>query len=302
MILLKGIKEFIDLIARQFAYFLKTAITFPILTSDPSSEDKRHSGSNEEIFGFTIACFVTVIFLVYLTDVLFNMFFILYDFLNLFPSSLSNVQLIDKPENNTVDSTTNGLNEVISFLSSFQFVVEILDLFVQLLIFITFFVIIVQILLTIIGILLFLLDLYVLVRKNITFSSLKKGNFEIFDLNGSDVSLLLFIGGLLIFPFFSVMLISYVVPTLFVFIYNSCFSGINLYYAGTFQIAHNMHQGIILMIKEAFSIKTPIGRIIRMIIGFFWMIIGLSVFSYDPSFHLNSININLSQQLSIIKP
>ncbi|MFX0185853.1 MAG: hypothetical protein ACFE95_22445, partial [Candidatus Hodarchaeota archaeon] len=26
------------------------------------------------------------------------------------------------------------------------------------------------------------------------------------------------------------------------------------------------------------------------------------VFSYDPSFHLNSININLSQQLSIIKP
>jgi hypothetical protein len=295
---LKRFLEFLDFIARQFAYFLKTAITFPILTSDPSNEDRRYSSkSNEETFGVVIVCFAVVIVFVYLIDILFNLFFAIYDFLNLFPSRLSK-EPITGESNETMRSATSGLNDIFSFFSSFQFIVEILDFIVQIMIFLTLFIIIIQVLLTIIGILLFLLDLYVLVRRNITYSLLNKGDYEFLNLKGSDVSFLLFIGGLLILPVFSVILISYIVPTLFVLIYDTCLSSINLYAGGSFQIAHNMHQGIISMIKTIFSIETPLGRIIRMIIGFFWMIIGLSVFSYDPSFNLNSININISGQIS----
>ncbi|MFX0150468.1 MAG: hypothetical protein ACFFAJ_06785 [Candidatus Hodarchaeota archaeon] len=292
MLILKGFLELLNFIARQFADFLKTAITFPILTSDPSNEDRRYSSkSSEEIFGVIIACFAAVIFLVYLTDVLFNLFFVIYDFINLFPSSLS-----QEPINSVSGDDT--MNDFFSIVLSFQFIVEILDLIIKLMIFLTFFIIIIQVLLAIIGILLFLLDLYVLIRRNIAQSSYKKGDHELFNLNDSDISFLLFIGGLLIFPVFSVILISYIVPFLFIFIYNTCFSGINEFYAGTYQIAYNMHQEIISMIVELFSIETPLGRIIRMIIGFFWMLIGLSIFSYDPSLSLNSININISEQLS----
>ena len=124
---------------------------------------------------------------------------------------------------------------------------------------------------------LYLLDLYILARRGIaTLPDSDVG--QNFAMGQNDSLILGFIFGLLVMPAASTIIISVVI--FFVgTLYQICYS---LWFlpSGS-RIAVPMLEQILHLITSFFAIEFSLGRIIRMMIGIFWMIIGLSIFRYQ---------------------
>jgi hypothetical protein len=143
-----------------------------------------------------------------------------------------------------------------------------------------------QLLFLVISILLYFLDIYILTRRGI--SSLKDHDIrQNLEIEKNDSVILGFILGLLIMPAASTILISAAIYFIGV-LYQICY--LTWFIPSGSRIAIPLMKQILILINSFFSIDFALGRITRMMIGFFWMIIGLSIFRYQTPRNYNSFN------------
>ncbi len=284
--IIEKILEIILFLIQTVFYFLETAISFPLFTDEETFRAKnvrfQNTSNLNSIKAFSI-CFLTSVFLIIIGDILFNLLLIICKISGVFPDELEktriNLPSFGENENQSSDllrGIMSGLGEIIRFV--LQIIVELLHLFIKSIIVITFICIIAELFFLVFSVLLYVLDLYILLRKNIH----KLPNTEtglILDVDSKDSLILNFIAGLLVLPVGSTILVG-----MFLFLIGTFYKMILSFWilpSGS-RVAIPLLNEIISLIISFFSLEKAVGKATRMLIGLFWMLIGLSSFRYRP--------------------
>ncbi|MHA2248420.1 MAG: hypothetical protein ACXADY_25960 [Candidatus Hodarchaeales archaeon] len=271
-------------------YFLQRTIAFPLHLDDDNDDINSYkskykflssSGNLNGISAFFI-CFLIVLVLIIVGDILFNISLFFYEFLDVYPQAIQEIKSDYDAEFFSIDSI---LDIVTNFAEVIPLIlIGLIDVLIRFLFFIVFVCLIAQLLFLVISSLLYFLDLYILVRRNILGSSQNYFGRNL-DIDQKDSLMVDFIAGLLIMPAASTFIIG-----AFIFVVGSLYQLLFVVFF-TFEgsrIAVPLLNEIINLISAFFSIENTLGRIIRILIGLFWMIIGLSAFTNKNPYLANA--------------
>ncbi|MFW9904495.1 MAG: hypothetical protein ACFFFH_09205 [Candidatus Thorarchaeota archaeon] len=281
---------------------------FPALTDDPILKKRTflkvhfaealhaeapHQGSRQNMLKTTLNCFIINFFAIIFGTLVYTSTVELFHFLAIYPESFDDIALFEDREN----APKINIPYKSLLLPILKLICEILWFFTWL--FVAFFLalILLQFLMGILSSLLYLIELYLFIRKRMVYSTLepKKDVLTIFD--REDSYFILYIVGLLVFPFLSVIFICYIFPSLVAFVYLEIFSFVFDFLSPfisespfTISVLHGLSNSIM----KVFYIEFSIGKAVRLWIGLFWMLISLSIFNYRPVFLEDEINININ--------
>ncbi|MHA2243861.1 MAG: hypothetical protein ACXADY_02740 [Candidatus Hodarchaeales archaeon] len=278
--------EVVLFLIQTLLYFLEKTISFPLFTDEEAFRLKNLKLENTSnlnyIKSFSI-CFMTSVFLMIIGDILFNLLLIVCEILGVFPDEIANARVnlpsIGENEQITSDGFSGimiGIGEIVRWF--LQIIVDLLHLLIQAIFVIVFICIIAELLFLVMSVLLFALDLYILLRKNIyDLPDSETGNY--LEVDSKDSILLNFVAGLLVLPFASTLVVSML---LFLngILYEIILS-LWILPSGS-RLAIPLMNQVVHLITSFFSLEYVTGQATRMLIGLFWMLIGLSSFRYQP--------------------
>ncbi|MHA2223940.1 MAG: hypothetical protein ACXAC8_01945 [Candidatus Hodarchaeales archaeon] len=283
-IITKILEVILFLIQTLFS-FVEKAISFPLFTDEETFRLKNLKFENtsnlDSIKSFSI-CFLTSVFLMVIGDILFNLFLIVYEILGVFPNAIANARVNLPSIGENTHNIFTGFNGMIIGIGDivrlvFQIIVDLLHSLIQAIFVLVFICIIAELLFLVISVLLYALDLYILLRKNIY----KLPNTETgkgLEVDSKDSLVLNFVAGLLVLPFASTLVVS-----IFLFLVGTIYEmtlSLWILPSGS-RIAIPLMNQIIHLITSFFTLEHVSGQATRMLIGLFWMLIGLSSFRYQ---------------------
>jgi hypothetical protein len=271
-------------------YFLQRTIAFPLYIDDDDNDVNSYkskykllpSSTNLNAISSFFICFLIVIVLIIVGDILFNVSLFFYEFLDAYPQTIQEIKSDYNPAIFSIDSILDFISNIARVIP--QILIELIDVLIRFLFFIVFVCLMAQLLFLVISSLLYFLDLYILVRRNILGSSQIYFGRNL-DIDQKDSLMVDFIAGLLILPAFSTFIIG-----VFIFVVGSLYQllfAVFFTFEGS-RLAVPLLNEIINLISAFFSIENTLGRIIRILIGLFWMIIGLSAFTNKTPYLANT--------------